>query len=125
MVGYEGERGRKMRKMKKKKKKKKRSRKKGIGRRRRFAPSSFSPHLSRDVQLLLGRQRGSRALLSVPQRRVEDADVVGVGDAARDVVGAGEALFAFVAAAVGRRCGSSDDDGCAAIAAPAADLRRH
>jgi hypothetical protein len=79
--------------------------------------SPFPTHLPRDVQLLLGRQRGPGALLPVPERRVEDADVVRVGDAARDVVGAREAFLLLSDGRrrrrrIGRRCGGcgGDDD---------------
>lgn len=71
-------------------------------------------HLSRDVQLLLGCQRGPGALLSVPQGRVEDADVVGVGDAAGDVLGAREAFGDGRRQLFGRRRRGSDDDAAAA-----------
>lgn len=42
--------------------------------------------LAGDVKLLLGREGGARGLLAVTESGVEDANVVGVGNVARDVL---------------------------------------
>ena len=47
--------------------------------------------LARDVELLLGGERGAGGLLAVAEGGVEDADVVGVGNAVGDVVRAAAA----------------------------------
>mmetsp|Transcript_24047 Transcript_24047/g.43480 ORF Transcript_24047/g.43480 Transcript_24047/m.43480 type:complete len:389 (-) Transcript_24047:364-1530(-) len=42
--------------------------------------------VARNLQLLRRRQGGSRRLLSVPQRRVKDAHIIGVRDSSRDIL---------------------------------------